>query len=85
VADSYARIFYRNSINAGLPIIICPGAVEAIASGETISIDFSNGVIICKSGELSFPPYPKYVQGIVDAGGLVAYTKQLLAGDSEKL
>ena len=79
IAESYARIFYRNSINAGLPIVICPEAVKCIEADETVSIDFSNGIICCKKGEFSFPSYPEYVRGIVDAGGLIPYTKQLIS------
>ncbi len=58
IAESYARIFYRNSINAGLPIVICPQAVKLIEAGENIAVDFSKGVIFCNNGELAFPPYP---------------------------
>lgn len=79
IAESYARIFYRNSINAGLPIIVCPQACKLIEAGEIISVDFSKGIIQYGSGQLSFPPYPEYVRGIVDAGGLIPYTKQLLS------
>ena len=81
VAVSFARIFYRNAINAGLPTIELPTAVEQIAAGERVRIDLARGVLTCAAGEFRFPPLPPEVIGIVAAGGLVPYTRQRLAGE----
>jgi 3-isopropylmalate/(R)-2-methylmalate dehydratase small subunit len=78
VAKSIARIYYRNCINAALPALICPEAVDAIEDGETIEIDLESGSIRCAGGEFSFPPLPEAVMKIFDAGGLVPYTRQRL-------
>ena len=78
IAVSFARIYYRNCINAALPALICPDAVEAIQGGESIEIDFTNGRIIAKSGTFNFPPLPDAVMSIFEAGGLIAYTRNKL-------
>ena len=75
IAETFARIFYRNSINIGLPIIECPQAAKAISAGDKVEVDFDGGVItIITRGEVykgqSFPPF---MQDIIQAGGLVAY------------
>lgn len=76
VAKSFARLFFRNCINAGLPVIVQPEAVLVVEKGEEITIDLDRGVIITQSGrELHFPPLPPEVQGIFDAGGLVEWVK----------
>ena len=74
-AETFARIFYRNSINIGLPIIECPQAAKAISAGDKVEVDFDSGVITnITRGEVykgqSFPPF---MQDIIQAGGLVAY------------
>ncbi|NLI14369.1 MAG: 3-isopropylmalate dehydratase small subunit [Peptococcaceae bacterium] len=78
VAGSYARIFYRNSINEGLPIITCPSAAKMIQSGENITVDFDKGIITCAAGTIPFKPYPSFVSGIVNNGGLIPYTQRWL-------
>jgi len=79
VAKSFARIFYRNAINQGLPVIQSPKAVEAIEAGETIEIDFEKGTIKTGSGmEFTFAPIPEYVRGILKDGGLVEHVKKSL-------
>jgi len=79
VAKSFARIFYRNAINQGLPVIQSPKAVEAIEAGETIEIDFEKGTIKTDSGkEFTFAPIPEYVRGILKDGGLVEHVKKSL-------
>ncbi|MCK4304229.1 MAG: 3-isopropylmalate dehydratase small subunit [Candidatus Eisenbacteria sp.] len=78
VASSFSRIFFRNAINAGLPTIELPGIAERIEAHETVTIDLGKGTLTCKAGEFSFPPLPPEVIGIVEAGGLVAYTRQRL-------
>ena len=75
IAETFARIFYRNSINIGLPIIECPQAAKAISAGDKVEVDFDSGVITnITRGEVykgqSFPPF---MQDIIQAGGLVAY------------
>ena len=75
IAETFARIFYRNSINIGLPIIECPQAAKAICAGDEVEVDFDSGVITnITRGEVykgqSFPPF---MQGIIQTGGLVPY------------
>lgn len=79
VARSFARIYGRNCINSALPALTCPEAVDAIQDGETIEIDMEAGEIRCAAGVFHFPPLPKNVLAIVEAGGLVNYTRQRLA------
>ena len=78
IADSFARIFYRNSINIGLPIIECPEAAKAIAAGDEVEVDFDSGVITDKTTGQSFQgqAFPEFMQKIITAGGLVNYINQ---------
>ncbi len=78
ISKSYARIFFRNCINFGLPALNASDAVDGIENGEIIEIDTESGKISCKAGVYSFPPLPKEVVGIFDAGGLIPYTKKQL-------
>ena len=73
IAKSFARIFYRNSINIGLPILECPEAVEGIKEGDVIEADLDNGVIYNKTTGKSYEtqPFPEFIQKIITAGGLV--------------
>ena len=73
IAKSFARIFYRNSINIGLPILECPAAADAIAAGDTVSVDFDTGVITDEStgGVFQAEPFPRFLQEIIAAGGLM--------------
>ena len=75
IADTFARIFYRNSINIGLPIIECPEAAAEIAAGDEVEIDFDSGVITDKTTGKSYEgqAFPEFMQGIIKAGGLVNY------------
>lgn len=77
IADSFARIFYRNAINIGLPIIECPEAAKAIEGGDEIEIDFDSGIIrnISKNQTYSGQAYPEFIQGLIKAGGLVNYVR----------
>lgn len=79
VARSFARIYSRNCINSALPALTCPEAVDAIQDGEAIEIDMQAGEIRCAAGTFHFPPLPPNVLAIVEAGGLVKYTRQQLA------
>ena len=73
IAKSFARIFYRNAINIGLPILECPTASEAIAEGDTVSIDFDTGVITDETTGRTFQaaPFPPFIQNIIAKGGLM--------------
>ena len=73
IANSFARIFYRNSINIGLPILECPEAVAAIAAGDTVSCDLSKGEIKDETTGKTFraEPFPPFIQNIIDKGGLI--------------
>ncbi|WP_251493709.1 3-isopropylmalate dehydratase small subunit [Otoolea muris] len=75
IAETFARIFYRNAINIGLPIIECPEAAKAIAAGDEVEIDFDSGVITDKTKNTSFQgqAFPEFMQRIITAGGLVNY------------
>ena len=73
IAKSFARIFYRNSINIGLPIMECPEAVDAISAGDTVSVDFDTGVITDETTGKTFQaePFPPFIQKIIADGGLM--------------
>lgn len=73
IASSFARIFYRNSINIGLPIVECPEAAEAINDGDTVSVDFNTGVITDETTGEKFQgePFPAFIQNIIAKGGLI--------------
>ena len=77
IAKSFARIFYRNSINIGLAIVECPEAAEAIADGHAVEADLDNGVIYDKTTGATFAtkPFPSFIQNIIAAGGLVEAIK----------
>jgi 3-isopropylmalate/(R)-2-methylmalate dehydratase small subunit len=73
IASTFARIFYRNSINIGLPILECPEASEKIEDGDQVSIDFDTGTInnITKNETYQALPFPEFIQNIIDRGGLL--------------
>ena len=75
IAETFARIFYRNSINIGLPIIECEEAAENISAGDTVSIDFGTGRIVDETTGKSFQgqAFPEFMQKIIDSEGLVNY------------
>lgn len=78
IAESFARIFYRNAINTGLAIIECPEAVKGIDSGDTISVDFEAGLIknVTKGTEFAFHAFPPFIQNIIASGGLLKAIKK---------
>jgi 3-isopropylmalate/(R)-2-methylmalate dehydratase large subunit len=78
VAASFARIFYRNAINQGLPAIVCPEAVATAQTGDLVEVDLAKGQIRLPSGTFTFPPFPPNVQTILQAGGLVEFVKAQL-------
>ncbi|MBQ7703460.1 MAG: 3-isopropylmalate dehydratase small subunit [Firmicutes bacterium] len=73
IATTFARIFYRNSINIGLPIMECPEASEKIQAGDEVEVDFDSGVIknLTKGEEYQAHPFPESIQKIIKAGGLL--------------
>ena len=73
IAKSFARIFYRNSINIGLPILECEAAADAIAAGDLVSVDFDTGLITDETTGATFQaePFPPFIQEIIAAGGLM--------------
>ena len=73
IAKSFARIFYRNSINIGLPILECEAAAEQIRAGDTVSVDFISGVITDETTGKNYQaePIPEVIQNIIAAGGLM--------------
>lgn len=73
IAKSFARIFYRNSINIGMPILECKEAVDGIEEGDEVHVDFKTGVIHDLSNGKSWQaePFPEFIQKIIDAGGLM--------------
>lgn len=79
IAESFARIFYRNAFNIGLPIFESKEASEKISSGDEIEIDFNTGVItnLSKNENYKANPLPEFMQNLVDEGGLVNFAKKL--------
>jgi len=84
VAESFARIFYRASINQGLLLIECPDAVKAYSSGDSVSVDVGKGVIQVGNQSFSFPKLPAEIIDIRNAGGLLEYTKEKLKKKKRK-
>ena len=77
IAKSFARIFYRNAINIGMPILECPEACDEISAGDEVSIDFDSGEIkdITTGKSYFAQPFPPFIQNIIKAGGLLASIK----------
>ena len=75
IAETFARIFYRNAINIGLPIIECPEASRGISQGDEVEVDFDSGIITNKTKGTSFKgqAFPEFMQKIIRAEGLVNY------------
>jgi len=82
IAKSFARIFFRNAINIGLPLLECCEAVDSAEAGDVLEVDLTTGEITnVTRGETSVAePYPDFMMSIISAGGLVEYTKRRLAG-----
>lgn len=80
IAKSFARIFYRNSINTGLAIMECPEAVDAISQGDVVSVDADTGVIVDETTGQTYQaqPFPPFIREIIEAGGLINRTKAKL-------
>ena len=77
IASTFARIFYRNAINIGLPIIECEEAVKAIDAGDRLEVDFSTGEIknLTKNESYQGEPFPEFMQKIIDNDGLIGYIR----------
>lgn len=71
VAKSVARIFYRNAINIGLPVILCEGVHDVVAEGDEIELDFEDGLLFAAGKEFSCTKLPQHMQNILAAGGLI--------------
>ncbi len=79
IAKSFARIFYRNAINIGLPILECEEAAEEICAGDEVKVDFDTGVItnITTGKTYQAQPFPEFIQNIIKSGGLLASLKEV--------
>ena len=77
IAKSFARIFYRNAINIGFPILECPEACDRINAGDSVSVDFRTGVITDQTTGETFQAnaFPEFIENIIDKGGLLEYLK----------
>ena len=77
IAKSFARIFYRNAINIGLPIIECD-KVNEIDANDELTVDFAKGIVknITKGNEYKINPFPEFIEKIISAGGLMVYAKE---------
>ena len=78
IAKSFARIFFRNAINQGLPVIQFQQAAEKLKDGEEITIDFTQGKIKTQKDSFNFQPLPDYILKILKAGGLIAFVRNKL-------
>jgi len=80
IANTFARIFYRNSINTGLPILECPEAVAGISNGDEVSVDIETGIITNETTGKKFTAkaFPPFMQGLIEAGGLINYARKKL-------
>ncbi len=81
IAKSFARIFFRNAINIGLPLLECTDCVDKTKAGDTLEVDLTTGKITNKTRGLVFTakPYPEFMSELIKAGGLINYTKNRLA------
>ncbi len=87
IAKSFARIFYRNSLNIGLPILECPEAVDGTDAGDELEVELSTGKIANKTKGTSFSaePFPRFMLDLIEAGGLIEYTKRRLAAGGKSI
>ena len=79
IAKSFARIFYRNAINIGLPILECEAAAEEIQAGQEVSVDFDTGIITNHTTGKTYQaePFPEFIQNMIKKGGLLASIKEM--------
>jgi 3-isopropylmalate/(R)-2-methylmalate dehydratase small subunit len=85
VAGSFARIFYRNAINIGLPIVECPEAVAGTEKGHRLEVDLTTGEVRNLSTGKAYrsKPYPPFMMELINAGGLIPYTRQRIAKEKQ--
>ncbi|AEC01555.1 3-isopropylmalate dehydratase small subunit [Parasphaerochaeta coccoides] len=78
IARTFARIFYRNALNIGLPILECPDACAGITAGDDVEVDFDKGTItnLTTGASWNAEPFPPFMQNLIAAGGLAAYMKE---------
>ena len=78
IAPSFARIFYRNSINIGFPIVECPEAAKEIRAGDEVEVDFASGIItdVTTGKTYQAAPFPEFINGIITSGGLLNSLKE---------
>ena len=83
VAASFARIFYRNAINTGLPIVVCPAAVQDARTGDRLRVDLSAGTVenLTQGKTYAAEAFPPFMQELIDSGGLMPYVKSRLAAE----
>jgi 3-isopropylmalate/(R)-2-methylmalate dehydratase small subunit len=81
VARSFSRLFFRNAINAGLPLVQSDEAVAALEKGQEVTVDVEAGKVITPGGTFDFPPLPAAVIGIFEDGGLIPHTRKSLGLD----
>jgi len=79
IASSFARIFYRNAINIGLPVVECSEAVRALKTGDVAEINLEEGIVRVDGQNYKAKPYPEFVLKIIKAGGLMKLTKELIS------
>ncbi|MBC7235992.1 MAG: 3-isopropylmalate dehydratase small subunit [Chloroflexi bacterium] len=86
IAETFARIFYRNAINIGLPILECADAARETKHGQTLEIDLSQGLIrnLDTGKEYRATPYPPFMLAIIEAGGLIEYTRRQLHAEAQR-
>lgn len=78
IARSFSRLFFRNAINAGLPLVQSPEAVDALEKGDEVTVDVEAGQVTTPRGTFAFPPLPAAVIGIFEDGGLIPHTRKVL-------
>lgn len=78
IAETFARIFYRNAINIGLPILECPEAAQNIVEGDMLEVDFDTGIIrnLTKDASYRSTPFPEFMQQLIASDGLIGYIRQ---------
>ena len=78
IAPSFARIFYRNALNIGFPIVECPQAAQEIQAGDEVEVDFASGIITDVTTGKSYQaaPFPEFINGIISSGGLLNSLKE---------
>ncbi|CEO88933.1 3-isopropylmalate dehydratase small subunit [Syntrophaceticus schinkii] len=78
IASTFARIFYRNAVNIGLPILECPEAAAALEEGDMVEVNLAEGVIrnLTRPGEYQSAPFPSFMQEIIEQGGLINYVQE---------